>query len=71
MAPARINSIVLDLVNNNKSTRGYDMAETMTMMMQTEMVLMRLQTTTTGVRSRSVIKRSRSALVIRWVHGPE
>lgn len=69
VAPARISSIVLALVKLARMSR-YDMVDIMTTMMRIEVVLMMLHTTT-GIKSRKVIRNSNSPLAPRLIMVPE
>ena len=63
VAPAMINSIDLDFVNQER-IRRYEIVHSITMTIRTEMVLIRLHMMT-GTISRSVIRKNRIAFAVR------
>jgi hypothetical protein len=68
VAPARINSIVLDFVKDERMRR-YEIVDSITIVIRTEIALMRLHITT-GIIKRSVIRKNNSAFAVRWIKGP-
>lgn len=69
MTPASINSIVLDIVKP-ESTSRYVTIDTMTTTIRIVMALMLLQMTT-GASKKSVITSSRIPFAVRLTKGPE
>lgn len=69
MTPASINSIVLDIVKP-ESTSRYVTIDTMTTTIRIVMALMLLQMTT-GASKKSVITSSRIPFAVRLIKGPE
>lgn len=68
VAPAMINSVVLDFVNQER-IRRYETVDNMTMTIRIAKVLIRLHTTT-GIIKRSVTKENNSALAVRRINWP-
>jgi hypothetical protein len=68
VAPARINSIVFDFVNQER-IRRYEIVDSITTTILTEIVLIRLHIMT-GIIRRSVTKNNSNAFAIRWIKGP-
>jgi hypothetical protein len=69
VAPARIKSVVFDLVRMENTTRN-DIVEIMTTKMRIDVVFVTLQITT-GSRSRSVIRSNSNILATRRIKDPE
>lgn len=69
VAPANINSIILDLVSCDKTAR-YRAVETTMTKTRAGTLSTKIQTTT-GVRSRSVMRNSIKALAMLWMRGLE
>ena len=63
MAPARINSIVLDFVNQERIKR-YEIVHSIMMTIRTELVLIRLHMMT-GIIRRSVIRKINTIFAVR------
>lgn len=69
VAPAMINSIILELVNRDKVDK-YKTVDAIIMKIRAQILLVAMQMTT-GVRISSDIKNNMIALAVRLINGPE